>query len=101
MPKHETQVTKPRNPETTKRKNSPSGFRGFGVSCSLFVSLLATLFGQTPPDIGWRIHRGVDNIRFSPLKQITRDNVSKLQVAWTYDSHDAFKGSEMQSNPIV
>ena len=22
-------------------------------------------------------------------------------MAWTYDSHDAFKGSEMQSNPIV
>src|SRR5262249_37837740 len=24
-----------------------------------------------------------------------------LQVSWSYDSHDAFKGSEMQSNPIV
>ena len=36
-----------------------------------------------------------------PLTQINRDNVAKLQVAWTYDSHDAFNGSEMQSNPIV
>ena len=27
--------------------------------------------------------------------------MSKLQVAWTYDSHDAFKASEMQSNPVV
>src|SRR3954471_23790183 len=47
------------------------------------------------------MHGGVDNIRYSPLAQVTRDNVAQLQVAWTYDSGDAFKGSEMQSNPIV
>ena len=46
------------------------------------------------------MHGGVDNIRYSPLAQINRDNVARLQVAWTYDSHDAFKGSEMQSNPV-
>ena len=49
----------------------------------------------------WPINGGVDNIRYSPLTQINRDNVSNLKVAWTYDSQDAFKGSEMQSNPIV
>jgi len=32
---------------------------------------------------------------------VNRDNVGRLQVAWIYDSHDAFKDSEMQSNPIV
>ena len=53
------------------------------------------------PDTEWPMHGGVDNIRYSPLAQINRDNVGKLQVAWTYDSHDAFKGSEMQSNPMV
>ena len=52
-------------------------------------------------DEGWPMHGGVDNIRYSPLAQISRDNVARLQVAWTYDSHDAFKGSEMQSNPVV
>src|SRR5438094_4368084 len=52
-------------------------------------------------DVGWPMHGGVDNIRHSSLAQINRDNVTKLQVAWTYDSHDAFKGSEMQSNPVV
>ncbi|HYT69597.1 MAG TPA: pyrroloquinoline quinone-dependent dehydrogenase [Vicinamibacterales bacterium] len=46
-------------------------------------------------------HSGVDNIRFSPLTQIDKSNVSQLKVAWTYDSGDAFKGSEMQSNPVV
>ncbi|HMB79478.1 MAG TPA: hypothetical protein VKI43_05405, partial [Vicinamibacterales bacterium] len=52
-------------------------------------------------DTSWPVNGGVDNIRFSPLTQINRENVSKLQVAWTYDSRDAFKASEMQSNPIV
>src|SRR3954465_13354609 len=47
------------------------------------------------------MHGGVDNIRYSPLAQVTRDNVAQLQVAWTYDAGDAFKGSEMQSNPVV
>ena len=39
--------------------------------------------------------------RYSTLKQITRENVSRLEVAWTYDTGDAFKGSEMQCQPIV
>jgi quinoprotein glucose dehydrogenase len=52
-------------------------------------------------DAGWPTNGGVDNIRYSSLAQINRDNVATLQPVWTYDSHDAFKGSEMQSNPIV
>jgi quinoprotein glucose dehydrogenase len=52
-------------------------------------------------DAGWPINGGVDNIRYSSLAQINRGNVPSLKVAWTYDSHDAFAGSEMQSNPIV
>jgi quinoprotein glucose dehydrogenase len=63
--------------------------------------LLAAALAQTTSDTDWPMHGGLDNIRYSSLTQITRDNVTKLQVAWTYDSHDAFKGSEMQSNPVV
>src|SRR5262245_64314807 len=47
------------------------------------------------------MHGGIGNARYSPLTDIDRRNVSRLKVAWTYDSHDAFKGSEMQSNPVV
>lgn len=47
------------------------------------------------------MHGGVDNIRYSPLKQITPSNVGKLEMAWRYDSNDEFKGSEMQANPVV
>jgi quinoprotein glucose dehydrogenase len=52
-------------------------------------------------DLGWPVNGGADNIRYSPLKQITRENVGQLKMAWSYDSHDAFKDSEMQSNPII
>src|SRR3990172_4448128 len=52
-------------------------------------------------DADWPLNGGPGNSRYSPLVQIDRDNVSRLEVAWVYDSRDAFKGSEMQSNPIV
>jgi len=52
-------------------------------------------------DAEWPINGGAGNIRYSPLAQINRGNVSSLKVAWTYDSRDAFTGSEMQSNPII
>jgi quinoprotein glucose dehydrogenase len=42
-----------------------------------------------------------DLTRYSPLTQITPANVRTLKVAWTYDTHDAFKGSEMQCQPVV
>ena len=76
------------------------GLRAF-VTSSLACAVLVVALAQAPRDVDWPINGGVDNIRYSPLAQITRDNVSTLRVAWTYDSHDAFKGSEMQSNPIV
>ena len=52
-------------------------------------------------DTDWPVNGGPGNIRCSPLTQINRENVKQLAVAWTYDSGDAFPGSEMQSNPIV
>lgn len=70
------------------------------------VVVLAFILGSTAAcgraaPVEWPINGGTGNIRYSPLTQITRENVSQLQVAWTYDSHDAFKGSEMQSNPVI
>ena len=51
---------------------------------------------------GWQAYGGGnDQIRYSRLDQITRENVGQLQVAWTYDTGDAFDGSEMQCNPIT
>ena len=36
--------------------------------------------------------------RYSPLKQINRGNVRKLQVAWTYDTHEP---GGLETSPIV
>jgi quinoprotein glucose dehydrogenase len=50
----------------------------------------------------WRMFGGAaDNIHYSTLDQINRDNVHQLEIAWTYDTGDAFRGSEMQCNPII
>ena len=52
--------------------------------------------------VNWPVNGGnTDNTHFSTLAQITPANVRNLRVAWTYETHDAFPGSEMQSNPIV
>ena len=44
---------------------------------------------------------GPENIHYSTLRQIDRENVRRLEVAWTFDTGDAFPGSEMQCNPII
>jgi quinoprotein glucose dehydrogenase len=71
------------------------------VFVSSWLLLIVTGRFSSPPDVGWPQHGGTNNIRYSPLTQINGKNVGGLKVAWTYDSHDAFKGSEMQSNPVV
>lgn len=66
----------------------------------LFPALLAvSLHAQNR---SWSTYGGgLDNTHYSALTQINRENVSKLKVAWTYDTGDAFQGSEMECNPIV
>jgi quinoprotein glucose dehydrogenase len=68
------------------------------IQLVLFYCSTVSLFGA---DVGWPVNGGPYNIRYSELGQITPANVGKLRVAWTWDGHDAFKNSEMQSNPIV
>ncbi len=59
------------------------------ISCSRRFSLKA-MFGGGP-----------ENIHYSTLDQITRDNVHQLEVAWRFDSGDEYPGSEIQCNPII
>ena len=69
---------------------------------SLFLSFSA--YGQTPgsPYRTWTmVGGGPDNIHYSTLDQINRENVHSLQVAWTFDSGDQHSKSEMECNPIV
>jgi quinoprotein glucose dehydrogenase len=54
------------------------------------------------PHTTWSTYGGgPDNIHYSSLKQINRENVKQLQVAWIFDTEDASAGSEMECNPII
>ena len=61
--------------------------------------------GQPPQNNGsrdWSAYGGgPENTHYSTLAQINRENVSRLQVAWTFDTGDSFPGSEMECNPII
>ncbi len=57
---------------------------------------------QSPQYREWKMFGGgPENIHYSTLSQIDRDNVGQLEVAWTYDTGDAFPNSEMQCNPVI
>jgi quinoprotein glucose dehydrogenase len=65
----------------------------------LCIPALASAQGR---NVDWPVYGGrPDNSHYSTLDQITPANVSRLRVAWTYETHDEFAGSEMQANPIV
>jgi quinoprotein glucose dehydrogenase len=72
------------------------------------LSLLAACASREPSAADaarwndWAVYAGgTDSVRYSGLSQITRDNVSQLQVAWTFDTGDAYAGSELQCNPLI
>jgi quinoprotein glucose dehydrogenase len=65
-----------------------------------WLLLFLTVCAQAA-DVDWPVNGGLFNMRYTTLAQISPANVTKLQVAWTYNAHDEFKDSEMQSNPIV
>ena len=50
-----------------------------------------------------RSHGDPGSTRFSAVDQINRDNVKRLQPAWTYHSNDqtSRRGRNIQANPIV
>jgi len=71
-----------------------------GFAAILIAIAARGALGQKAVD--WPVYGGSDDhTHFTTLSQITASNVRQLTVAWTYDTHDAFPGSEMQTNPIV
>jgi quinoprotein glucose dehydrogenase len=73
------------------------------ISACLLTPPLS-LLGQTTSDSykSWKVFGGgPENIHYSTLDQINRDNVHSLQVAWTFDSGDQHPKSELECNPIV
>jgi len=64
--------------------------------------LLTAALEAADPYREWTVYGGgPDSIRYSALDRINRGNVARLEVAWTFDTGDAFPDSEMECNPIV
>ena len=75
------------------------------LSLMVLVTTFASDATRSVPSQGyrdWEVYGGgPESIRYSALDQINRRNVAKLQVAWSFDTGDAHKESEMQCNPII
>ena len=65
--------------------------------CLLVIVLVTSTVSADWPHYGG----APDQTRYSRLTQITPSNVRSLRVAWTYDTRDAFEGSEMQCQPVT
>jgi quinoprotein glucose dehydrogenase len=66
------------------------------VSVLLCAALLPSVQAQNQ---SWPTNHGAPgNGHYSPLFQINRDNISHLEIAWTYDTHET---GGLQTCPIV
>src|ERR1700738_2977929 len=77
-------------------------FRITGIALVTSV-LLAICSAETKPN-EWGVYGGSnENIKYSPLKQITTANVKTLIKAWTYSSSQASdtNRTDMKVNPLI
>jgi quinoprotein glucose dehydrogenase len=69
------------------------------------VPIAACGRGASAPEARWNdwaaYAGGPESVRYSGLTEITRENVKQLQVAWTFETGDAYPGSELQCNPLI
>ncbi len=69
--------------------------------CALTLTSAGVMQAQGR-SVDWPVYQGNDDhTHFTTLNQITPANVTRLQVAWTFETRDEFPGSEMQANPII
>ncbi len=72
----------------------------------VLIALGAVSAGQAPTQLDWPFYgRTAGGTRFSPLTRVTRDNVSKLVVAWRYHTGEPVlelaRQPSLQVTPIV
>ncbi|MEN2283330.1 PQQ-binding-like beta-propeller repeat protein [Algoriphagus sp. SE2] len=69
----------------------------------IFLGLLSCTQSSEKIDYtDWSHYGGpADGSRYSSLNQINKENVSKLEIAWTYHTGDATERSQIQCQPIV
>ena len=71
-------------------------------ACDAKSAASATVPTAAAAGADWSVYGGnTDHTHFTTLGQISPANVKSLKVAWTFETHQEFKGSEMQANPVV
>ena len=73
---------------------------------SILLLALAGLSFNVSADQGWTHYGGSQKgLQYSPLDQVTKDNVRNLEVAWIYRTgemgQDTPRGFSFQANPIL
>src|SRR5207237_4087962 len=78
---------------------------GRRYSCLVFLAAFllnfGNLFGQSSggENRDWPVYGGApENQHHSPLTQINKSNVKRLEVAWTFDTEET---GTLQTSPIV
>ena len=73
------------------------------LPCRLLLALLLLPAAAEAQEADWRTYLGDPGRRhYSPLDEITRDNVHRLQPAWRYDSGALRDGvSRMYTSPLI
>jgi quinoprotein glucose dehydrogenase len=100
-----TEITKLHRENHTEASSAQGpGREVHGYTFLLLVFILATVLGASAQNSShdnsdWPAFGGApENQHYSPLKQINKSNVKKLQVAWSYDTEES---GVMQTSPIV
>ncbi|MBM1105784.1 PQQ-binding-like beta-propeller repeat protein [Aurantibacter crassamenti] len=76
------------------------------IIITLFIFTNCTTESSTLKEAGndWPVYLGGNSsAQYSPINQITRENIDQLKVAWEYSTGDASAEgkSQMQCNPII
>jgi quinoprotein glucose dehydrogenase len=84
-------------------KSSPFVAAPLYIALVLLVTTSSTILAspqrQPSANRDWAVNGGeTGNTHYSPLKQIDRNNVAKLQVAWSYDTGET---GGLQTSPII
>ncbi|MEO5740534.1 MAG: pyrroloquinoline quinone-dependent dehydrogenase [Vicinamibacterales bacterium] len=71
------------------------------AGAGVIVLLATALVAQSQPGRDWPVYGGDSGgSRYSPLRQINRSNVRRLQIAWQFDPSDG-PASRLQAQPII
>src|ERR1700761_9066550 len=71
------------------------------LGAALLMPVVAAMAQDTGANNDWvAIGGGPGSLHYSKLKQINRENVKSLKVAWTFDTGDGDNRTDFESTPL-